>query len=129
MAAINCHHARWHVNPYRLLLFLFADFIDFQNGIFYLRPDASNLAAFLLKLNEESPDSYDAIRRTIRLVAPFFKDFLLRPRPKTEKIQLEWIEHSSDFPFRADHLSDGTLRFICLATLLLQPKLPENDSH
>ncbi len=95
------------------------------NDNLYLRPDASNLAAFLLKLKEESPDSYDAIRRTIRLVAPFFKDFLLRPRPKTEKIQLEWIENSSDFPFRADHLSDGTLRFICLATLLLQPKVPE----
>ncbi len=95
------------------------------NDNLYLRPDASNLAAFLFHLKEESPDSYDAIRRTIRLVAPFFKDFLLRPQSKTEKIQLEWLEESSDFPFRAHHLSDGTLRFICLATLLLQPKVPE----
>ena len=95
------------------------------NDNLYLRPDASNLAAFLFSLKEESPHSYDAIRKTITLVAPFFKDFLLRPFLSTEKIQLEWIEDSSDFPFRAHHLSDGTLRFICLATLLLQPKVPE----
>jgi predicted ATPase len=30
----------------------------------------------------------------------------------------------SDYPFRANHLSDGTLRFICLATALLQPTPP-----
>ncbi|HEX4224820.1 MAG TPA: AAA family ATPase, partial [Pseudonocardiaceae bacterium] len=27
--------------------------------------------------------------------------------------------------FSADQLSDGTLRFICLATLLLQPTMPK----
>ncbi len=39
-------------------------------------------------------------------------------------IRLEWREKGSDFPFQAYHLSDGTLRFICLATLLLQPEMP-----
>jgi predicted ATPase len=37
---------------------------------------------------------------------------------------LEWTEKGSDYPFIANDLSDGTLRFISLATLLLQPKLP-----
>jgi predicted ATPase len=37
---------------------------------------------------------------------------------------LEWRQKGSDFPFQAYHLSDGTLRFICLATALLQPALP-----
>jgi predicted ATPase len=36
-------------------------------------------------------------------------------------IELEWFEEGEDMPFKAYHLSDGTLRFICLATLLVQP--------
>jgi predicted ATPase len=39
-------------------------------------------------------------------------------------IQLEWRQKDSDYPFLASHLSDGTLRFICLATALLQPSPP-----
>jgi predicted ATPase len=90
-----------------------------------LRPDASNLAAFLFLLRTKHPDNYRRIVSTIRLVAPFFDDFRLRPSPFNEqKIQLEWSERSSDAYFNAHALSDGTLRFICLATLLLQPDLP-----
>jgi predicted ATPase len=40
------------------------------------------------------------------------------------KIKLEWRHKDSDAYFDAYSLSDGTLRFICLATLLLQPNLP-----
>jgi predicted ATPase len=40
------------------------------------------------------------------------------------KIRLEWSEKGSDAYFNATSLSDGTLRFICLASLLLQPELP-----
>jgi len=90
-----------------------------------LRPDASNLAAFLYLLRETENDHYRKIVSTIRLVAPFFDDFTLRPNPlNQEKIQLEWQEKGSDTYFNAQTLSDGTLRFMCLATLLLQPKLP-----
>jgi len=39
-------------------------------------------------------------------------------------IQLEWLQKDSDYPFRPSQLSDGTLRFICLATALLQPRPP-----
>jgi predicted ATPase len=90
-----------------------------------LRPDASNLAAFLLLLREKHANSYKQIVRTVRLVAPFFGDFQLRPSPYNEqKIQLEWAEGDSDTYFNAHALSDGTLRFICLAALLLQPEPP-----
>jgi len=90
-----------------------------------LRADASNLAAFLYLLRETEEPYYRKIVSTIRLVAPFFDDFSLRPDPlNPEKIQLEWREVGSDAYFNAHVLSDGTLRFICLATLLLQPKLP-----
>jgi len=90
-----------------------------------LRPDASNLAAFLFLLRTKHPESYQRIVATIRLVAPFFDDFRLRPSPFNEqKLLLEWSERNSDAYFNAHALSDGTLRFICLATLLLQPTLP-----
>lgn len=90
-----------------------------------LRPDASNLAAYLYLLHEAHSADYRKIVSTIRLVAPFFDDFILRPNPlNKETIQLEWKEKGTDAYFNAHALSDGTLRFICLATLLLQPKLP-----
>lgn len=95
------------------------------NDNLYLRPDASNLAAFLYLLKNTREDYYRAIRDTIRLVNPFFDDFILRPIPGNEdSIRLEWHERGSDYPFLAHHISDGTLRFMCLATLLLQPTLP-----
>jgi predicted ATPase len=85
-----------------------------------LKADAENLAPFLLKLKLKFPESYQQIIKTIRLVAPFFNDFLLREGE--EYTQLEWTEVGNrDTPFKAHVLSDGTLRFICLATLLLQP--------
>ena len=91
-----------------------------------LRHDASNIAAFLLGLRVCNKSSYDLIRDTVRQIAPFFDDFLLEVRTKgdEEKVRLEWRQKGSDFPFQAYHLSDGTLRFICLATALLQPVLP-----
>lgn len=89
----------------------------------FLRDDARNLAAFLLRLKENYPEHYERIVKTIRLVAPFFGEFLLRPTVNnSEKIQLEWTEQNQDAPFTASELSDGTLRFVCLATVLLQPE-------
>lgn len=90
-----------------------------------LRDDASNLAAFLLQMQESSPKDYRRIVAAIRNVAPFFEDFQLRPSPRNpDNIRLEWREVGSDAYFNAHSLSDGTLRFMCLATLLLQPELP-----
>lgn len=88
----------------------------------YLREDARNLAAFLLRMKNHHEEHYQRIVKVVRLVAPFFGDFHLRPTVgNAEKIQLEWTESGMDEPFGASALSDGTLRFICLATALLQP--------
>lgn len=88
-----------------------------------LRSDGSNLAAFLHLLRETHEAEYDMIRRTVRLTAPFLEDFILEPSTLNEdKIRLEWRHRGSDAYFDASSLSDGTLRFIALATLLLQPK-------
>lgn len=90
-----------------------------------LRPNAENLAAYLYRIQSTHPHTYEKIRDVVRLAAPFFDDFKLRPVPtKPELIQLEWLQKDSDYPFRASQLSDGTLRFMCMATALLQPSLP-----
>jgi predicted ATPase len=89
----------------------------------FLREDARNLAAFLYRLLHHHEVHYNRIVKSVQLVAPFFGDFYLRPTvSNNERIQLEWTEAGQDVPFNASALSDGTLRFICLATLLLQPQ-------
>lgn len=88
----------------------------------FLHPDGSNLPAFLYLLQQREPQSYDLIRRTIQQMAPFFADFNLRPdKLNPNAIRLAWHHKHSDQFFGAAALSDGTLRFIALATLLLQP--------
>jgi predicted ATPase len=92
----------------------------------WLMPDAANLAALLFRFSKENGGkAYQRIVSTIRLIAPFFDDFDLRP--ENNRIMLEWRHQGSDQVFGAHQLSDGTLRAICLTTLLLQPttELPE----
>lgn len=93
----------------------------------YLRPDASNLAAFLYRLTDECEDVYEQIRKTIRLAIPFFDDFVLKPQKlpsEEEQIRLLWRQKDSDYPLWPSQLSDGSIRFICLVTALLQPNPP-----
>ena len=100
------------------------DFCDVEDNR-VLRPQAENLAAFLYWMQEKQPDHFANIRDTLRQIAPFFEEFRLAPSKLNEgKIRLEWKEKGSDAYFNASSLSDGTLRFLCLATLLLQPTLP-----
>ena len=88
----------------------------------HLKTDGSNVAAVLFLLRQKHPDAYRMIRRTVRLAAPFFDDFQLEPLALNEDtIRLEWRHRKSDAYFDASSLSDGTLRFIALATLLLLP--------
>ena len=92
------------------------------NDNLYLRSDGSNLASILYFLQYDYPQHYNRLVRTIRLAAPFFQDFILRPcRNNRDQIELEWTETGDDVPLKAHLLSDGTLRFMCLATLLLLP--------
>ncbi len=88
-----------------------------------LHPDGSNLAAFLYFLQQRHHSAYELIRKTIQLAAPFFDDFRLEPlRLKDDDIKLEWRHRRNpDQYFDVSSLSDGTLRFIALTTLFLQP--------
>ncbi len=93
----------------------------------FLRKDGSNIASFLFYLKESYPKHYTRIEKTITSVAPFFEKFNLEPSNRNNNlIKLEWKERGNfDSYFDAYNLSDGTLRFICLATLLMQPHPPK----
>ena len=86
----------------------------------WLKEDAANIAPFLLRLKEDENMCYQRIVNTVRLILPFFSDFVLQPRH--EHLLLNWRERNSDQVFSVSQASDGMLRVIALVTLLLQPE-------
>ena len=90
-----------------------------------LAVDGHNIAAYLYFIRQKYEQTYNKIIKTIQRVAPFFHNFILEPDiANPEMIKLRWKHKGSDLYFDANDLSDGTIRFICLTTLLLQPNLP-----
>ena len=94
----------------------------------FLYSDGGNLAAFLfgLKVNETTLPYYKKIVRHIKRVFPSFRDFALQPSARNNNyIMLDWVgENPLEYKLGAHQLSDGTIRFMALAALLLQP--PDN---
>lgn len=87
----------------------------------YLQTRGDNLAAFLYYLKESFPSHYKRVVEYVRLVMPQFKDFYLQPRQGY--VSLMWTDNSTnDYVLIPQQFSDGTIRFIALATLLLQPE-------
>jgi predicted ATPase len=92
----------------------------------FFREDGGNLAAFLYRLAKSNDRHFRMIEHVVKSIAPFFDKFYLEPDEiNSEQIFLRWYEKGSDQLFSAHNLSDGTLRMICLATLLLQPEIPD----
>lgn len=85
----------------------------------YLKEDAGNLGAFLLRLQEEQPAFFKRIVEVIRQVVPFVDRLILEP--EYGHVLLRWRERGSDQEFGVHQASDGMLRAIALITLLLQP--------
>ena len=97
----------------------------YTDDVKYLRSDAGNLAAFL-KMLKESPQYnpyYSKIVRHVRRIMPQFGDFELGTLPGTENyVRLNWRDNSgAEYLYDPHQLSDGSLRFMALATLLMQP--------
>jgi len=86
--------------------------------------DGSNIAPFLLNVKQICPDAYSEMINALRLVIPFFDNFILEP-DSNEKLRLNWRQKGlKDYPMRPTLLSDGSIRFVCLAAALLQPDPP-----
>ncbi|WP_293680869.1 AAA family ATPase, partial [Thiolapillus sp.] len=93
-----------------------------------LRNNGSNIAPFLLRLKQSESlyRYYQEVVNATRLILPFFDNFRLDvfQQGEADKVKLSWQQKGSDYPLQPYHLSDGSIRFICLATALLQPDPP-----
>lgn len=98
---------------------------NINKDVYSLYSDGSNLAALLYKIKQEQPIVYHRIVKTIESVAPYFSDFQLIPNENNGNIRLLWKNKHSEQLYSSYDLSDGTIRFIALATLLLQARLPK----
>jgi predicted ATPase len=99
----------------------------YVNANRFLYPDAGNLAAMLYLFRQQHSTAYRRITATVRQMVPDFDDFVLEPSKLNDnQIFLNWTHKGRPYEFGPHQLSDGSLRFIALATLLLQPedKLP-----
>lgn len=91
-----------------------------NNDNLFLRADGQNLACMIKLIYDKYPDYYRMIVDTVRNVVPDFHEFVIRQN--SDFLTLEWFNKNNvDIPWKAHYLSDGSLRFIALAVLLLMP--------
>lgn len=89
----------------------------------FIMSDGGNIAAYLYMLKNKYEKYYNRIVEHVRYIMPSFQDFYLEPQALNPQwIKLQWLEKGNqEYIFGPEHFSDGTLRFIALATLFLQP--------
>lgn len=128
--AYRANYIRDHLSRFRIYHFHdtgsnspFTKMSHIGKDVFYLYGKGDNLAAYLYAIRQNSPQAYRLIGKTIESVAPFFQDFFLEPN-ENGYLELFWRDKYSEAVYDASDFSDGTLRFIALCTLFLQPKLP-----
>lgn len=103
----------------------FTQMSSLVNDTYYLYEEGRNLAAFLYSIKEKHRIVYSRIVSIIQSIAPFFLDFFFYPNEEGY-VRLTWKSKYSDSVYSATDLSDGTIRFIALTVLFLQPVLPSS---
>lgn len=94
------------------------------NDSYHLYSQGDNLAAFLYRIKKDYLVVYKRMIKVIQSVAPFFHDFFLMPN-ESGGIRLQWKDKFSEVIYGPNDLSDGTIRFIALTVLFMQPHLPK----
>lgn len=102
----------------------FTQLSSVENDVYYLYEKGNNLAAFLYHIQEDNKIIYSWILKTIQSIAPYFSDFYLQPNSENY-VRLQWKDKYSDIIYGVNELSDGTVRFIALTALFMQPNLPK----
>jgi len=125
-------HINQYLNSYRKYHFhdtgknsAFTHTSHIDNDIFYLYEEGGNLASFLFSIFNENKIVYNRIVKTIQSIAPFFSDFFFKPNNEG-LLRLQWKSKYSSTIYGVNDLSDGTIRFIALSVLFLQPNLPSS---
>ena len=85
-------------------------------------PNGEDLVPFLYNLRELDRDRYDAIEDALRAAFPGFEG-LSFPSVATGMLSLTWKDKHFRDPIYAHQLSEGTLRFLWLVSLLQSPDL------
>ncbi len=94
------------------------------NDSYLLYSKGGNLAAYLYGIMTKYPMVYKRMVNVIQSVAPFFHDFYLVPN-ESGGVRLQWRDKFSEVIYGPNELSDGTIRFIALTVLFMQPNLPK----
>lgn len=102
----------------------FTELSHVENDSYFLYGDGSNIASYLFYILESHKKVYTRIRKTIQSIAPYFSDFYFKVN-RNGLIRLQWTDKFSDIIYGPSDLSDGTLRFIALTVLFMQPDLPD----
>lgn len=84
-----------------------------------LRPDGSNLASVLYRLQRREPQRFGLLQQQIERILPAFGGFGIEDR--RGRVRLRWRDRASGRTFGTRQTSDGSLRFFALATLLHLP--------
>lgn len=102
----------------------FASECHVRNDAQTLYEHGENLAPILFRIQQENPLVYRRIVQVIQSVAPYFLDFYFNPSP-AETLRLLWQDKYSTMIYGPNDFSDGTIRFIALVVLFMQPWLPK----
>ena len=84
--------------------------------------NGEDLAPFLYNLRETNHGKYEAVEDSLRAAFPGFES-LNFPIVATGMISMTWKEKTFRNPFYMHELSEGTLRFLWLVSLLQSPSL------
>ena len=102
----------------------FASECHVVNDAQMLYEHGENLAPILFRIMKEKPQVYRRIVQIIQSVAPYFSDFYFTQSP-ADTMRLLWQDKYSTMIYGPNDLSDGTVRFIALVVLFMQPWLPK----
>ena len=86
--------------------------------------DGEDIISCLYTVRETDPDRFEMIEATLRAGFPDFER-LNFPPVAAGTLAMTWKDRSSKHPFYMHQLSEGTLRFLWLVTLLQSPGLTE----
>jgi len=89
-----------------------------------LKEDGSNLSAVLFHLMTEHPDKRDELETHLRSAVPSFQSLNVKSRGGPGTVMAVWREEGLKGELTLADLSDGTLKFLCWATLCLSPRKP-----
>lgn len=101
----------------------FASECHIVNDAYTLYSHGENIAPILFRIQKEKSLLYQRIVKIVQSVAPYFSDFYFNVST-ADTIRLQWRDKYSEMIYGPNDLSDGTIRFIALTTLFMQPILP-----